>query len=50
MGNTTSTAKEMPSKKATPETLIKIAVYLECELAFITGSSKIALSVEDLKG
>jgi len=32
------------------EDLIKIAAYLECELAFITGSSKIALSVEDLKG
>jgi transcriptional regulator with XRE-family HTH domain len=32
------------------EDLIKIAAYLECELAFITGSSKIALSLEDLKG
>ena len=31
------------------EDLIKIAAYLECELAFITGSSKIALSIEDLK-
>ena len=32
------------------EDLIKIAAYLECELAFITSLSKIALSVEDLKG
>ena len=32
------------------EDLIKIAAYLECELAFITGTSKITLSVDDLKG
>lgn len=32
------------------EDLIKIAVYLECELAFITGSTKISLSADDLKG
>jgi len=30
--------------------LIKIATYLECELAFIAGTTKIALTVEDLKG
>ena len=32
------------------EDLIKIATYLECELAFIAGSTKIALSAEDIKG
>ena len=32
------------------EDLIKIAVYLECELAFITGATKIPLSVDDLRG
>ena len=32
------------------EDLIKIAAYLECELAFIAGATKIALSVEDIKG
>jgi transcriptional regulator with XRE-family HTH domain len=32
------------------EDLIKIAAYLECELAFIAGTTKIALSVEDIKG
>lgn len=31
------------------EDLIKIAAYLECELAFITGTTKIALSPEDIK-
>jgi transcriptional regulator with XRE-family HTH domain len=31
------------------EDLIKIAAYLECELAFITGETKIALSLDDIK-
>jgi transcriptional regulator with XRE-family HTH domain len=31
------------------EDLIKIAAYLECELAFITGSTKIPLSEDDIK-
>ena len=31
------------------EDLIKIAAYLECELAFITDSTKIALSVNDIR-
>ena len=31
------------------EDLIKIATFLECELAFITGSTKIALSEDDIK-
>ena len=31
------------------EDLIKIAAYLECELAFITGSTKILLSEDDIK-
>jgi len=29
--------------------LIKIAEYLECELAFITGSTKISLNSGDIK-
>jgi hypothetical protein len=29
--------------------MIKIADYLKCELAFIAGSAKIGLSVEDIK-
>ena len=32
------------------EDLIKIAAYLECELAFITGETKIALTMDDIKG
>ena len=32
------------------EDLIKIAAYLECEIAFMTGDIKIALSLDDLKG
>lgn len=32
------------------EDLIKIATYLDCELAFITGSTKISLSLDDIKG
>ncbi|MCL2293244.1 MAG: helix-turn-helix transcriptional regulator [Spirochaetes bacterium] len=31
------------------EDLIKIAAYLECEIAFIAGDTKIALSLDDLK-
>ena len=31
------------------EDLIKIAAFLECELAFITGSTKIPLSEDDIK-
>jgi len=31
------------------EDLIKIAAYLECELAFITEATKIALSEDDIK-
>ena len=31
------------------EDLIKIAAYLECELAFISGETKIALTVDDIK-
>jgi len=29
--------------------LIKIATYLDCELAFIAGATKIALTVEDIR-
>jgi hypothetical protein len=32
------------------EDLIKIAAYLECELAFIAGETKIALTMDDIKG
>ena len=31
------------------EDLIKVATFLECELAFITGETKIALSENDIK-
>ena len=31
------------------EDLIKIADFLECELAFITGETKLRLSLEDIK-
>ena len=31
------------------EDLIKIAMYLECELAFIAGSTKIPLCEDDIK-
>ena len=31
------------------EDLIKIATYLACEIAFITGDTKIALSLDDIK-
>jgi transcriptional regulator with XRE-family HTH domain len=31
------------------EDMIKIADYLKCELAFIAGSAKIGLAVEDIK-
>ena len=31
------------------EDLIKIATYLECEIAFIAGDTKIALSLDDIK-
>jgi transcriptional regulator with XRE-family HTH domain len=31
------------------EDLIKIAAYLGCELTFITGETKIALSLDDIK-
>jgi len=31
------------------EDLIKIAMYLECELAFIAGSTKITLCEDDIK-
>ena len=29
--------------------LIKVAAYLDCELAFTTGATKIPLTVEDIK-
>jgi transcriptional regulator with XRE-family HTH domain len=32
------------------EDLIRIAAYLESELAFIAGSAKIALSADDIRG
>jgi len=32
------------------EDLIKIASYLGCELAFITDSAKISLSMDDIEG
>jgi transcriptional regulator with XRE-family HTH domain len=32
------------------EDLIRIATYLESELAFIAGSAKIALSADDIRG
>ena len=31
------------------EDLIKIAAYLECEIAFIAGDTKIALTKDDIK-
>jgi len=31
------------------EDIILIAEYLECEIAFITGTTKISLSAEDIK-